>query len=104
MTVAAAAAGAAARGRRQVARDLREAGALSADAALPYAPPSRLAARALERMLRDGVVRETGAGVYWLDEPAYAARLAAFRRRALVLLAAATTIMAAAVLFAISRS
>jgi hypothetical protein len=97
-----AAAAAAARGRRQVLSLLRDAGALSAEQATSIDPASRLGKRALERMVRAGVVHETSPGVYWLDEAALAASI---RRRVALVLAIDLTVIAVAVLiFVFSRA
>jgi hypothetical protein len=43
-------------------------------------------ARALKRLVAAGVIREEGAGRYYLDAPAYAAHMANRRRRILIVL------------------
>ena len=101
MSVAAAAVAASvARARREIAQALRDAGAVSETAATAYQPPSNLRARVLARMIRGGIVHETAFGAVWLDEPAFAARLAAGRRGAII--AVVCVFVAAAVVVAIA--
>jgi membrane protein required for beta-lactamase induction len=42
--------------------------------------------RALTRLVADGVIREEGAGRFYLDAPAYAAHMASRRKRAMIAL------------------
>lgn len=71
----------------RVVRGLRGAGATSPDAAMPVSAGRRIDARALERLLDAGVVRDQGGGSYYLDVEAYRAYRAARLKRVFTLLA-----------------
>jgi alkylation response protein AidB-like acyl-CoA dehydrogenase len=70
----------------RVARALRDAGATGPDTAGPVPDTHPLDERALERLVGAGVVRESGAGRYWLDAEGYRAYRGARRMRALTIL------------------
>ena len=59
------------RQERKLVAQLRDQSALSARAAIRLNPERRLARAALRTLIRHGAVKQTGADLYWLDEPAY---------------------------------
>ena len=61
------------RAERRMIEALRAAGAFSPDRAIPLAPDWNLARLALRGLLRQNAIRQARAGVYYLDEPVYAA-------------------------------
>lgn len=61
------------RAERRMIEALRAAGAFSPDRAIPLAPDRNLARLALRGLLRQNAIRQARAGVYYLDEPVYAA-------------------------------
>jgi hypothetical protein len=88
----------AAKAARSVTRALLAAGADRPETAQPLEDLSFPRRRALQRLLRQGVVREAG-GRYWLDGAAYARWSAARLRRVLsILLVVAVAMVALAVL------
>ncbi len=90
MTAAAAAVAAA---TRRVIRQLQGAGTVSPETAVAFVSTRRLDGRRLQSLLRQGVVVEAGAGLYWIDEAA----LAAWRERMRMRLVIVLLIVAAAV-------
>lgn len=84
--MATAAAAIIARARRRILDHLMVANAVSAEAAIDFEPSTAIQARQLQRMLSAGVVRETGAGKYWVDIPAYSNWANGRRRRIAALL------------------
>jgi len=78
MATAAAAVGVA---MRRVTSHLMSNNAVSADSAVYYVPDRRLQRRMLARLVRRGVVLETGPDLYYLDVPAYDRWRRGLRRR-----------------------
>jgi hypothetical protein len=70
----------------RVARGLRDAGATGPESAAPVPATHPLDGRALERLVSAGVVREAGAGRYWLVAGTYGAYRRERRKRALIVL------------------
>ena len=68
-------AAAALRREREIVAYLREAGAVSAETAKPYARADHFGGAVFDRLVRSGSIRKVEAGV-WLDEAAYAAQCA----------------------------
>lgn len=73
---------------RRVVAHLRRYGAVHPSRAMGFAPARRGHARSLARLRAAGVVQGEP-GAMWLDEPAWGARCARQRRRALALVAIA---------------
>jgi hypothetical protein len=71
----------------RVARELRDAGAMSPERATSISASRPIDGRALERLLGAGAVREAGPGHYWLDLEGYGAYRGERRKRALIVLA-----------------
>ncbi|WP_426050510.1 M20/M25/M40 family metallo-hydrolase [Brevundimonas sp. SL161] len=61
------------RAERRMIEALRAAEAFSPDRAIPLAPDRNLARLALRGLLRQNAIRQARAGLYYLDEPVYAA-------------------------------
>lgn len=89
-------AGLAARARRRIASHFFVHHAISAEDAVAYVPQSPIEKRQFARMQSRGVVREAGAGRYWLDMAAYQAERDA-RRRKLVPIVLLVVLIAAAI-------
>jgi hypothetical protein len=70
---------------REVVDDFRAAGALTPATAQSYAAMGFGATRAVERLHRDAVIRETSPGLYYLDEEVWIAVRRNRRRRAAIL-------------------
>ena len=87
-------AGLVARARRRIAAHFFVHHAVSAEEAVAFVPQSAIETRQFARMQAKGVVREAGAGRYWIDTAAYQAEIDA-RRRLLVPIVAALCIIAA---------
>jgi hypothetical protein len=84
---------------RSVTRALLAAGADRPETAQPLDGLSLPRRRALQRLLRDGVVRQAGDGRYWLDGAAFERwRAARLQRVMWVLLVVAAAMVALAVL------
>jgi hypothetical protein len=70
----------------RVVRGLRNAGATAPGAARSLPATRSIDGRALERLVGAGVVREQGAGRYYLDDAAYRAYRGERRKRVLIVL------------------
>jgi hypothetical protein len=81
---------------RRIARQLREAGAVSPETAIALDAGGHLDRRRLASLLDAGAVREAEPGHYWIDEEAWAAR--GDKRRSLMLIAAIVALIAAVVM------
>lgn len=77
--------------RRRVAEPFLSAGAFSADRAIAVDPQRRLDSRMFDRMARQGILRETADGRWWMDEGA----MRAARTRRVRLMALALALLAA---------
>lgn len=88
-----------ARARRKIASHFFVHHATSAEDAVAYVPQSPVETRQFERMCDKGVIRETGAGRYWIDTAAYQAELDARRRRLIPIVLLLVLIAAAIPLF-----
>ena len=84
------------RARLRIIAQLEEAGAISADRAVAFAPARRLERKALEFLLRRGLVEEPRPGRYFAHSDEAAAWHAAMHRRALFGITAAVAIVSAA--------
>lgn len=84
------------RARRRIAAHFFAHHATSIEDAVAYVPQSGTEERQLERMLAKGVVRDAGAGRYWIDTAAWQADLDA-RGRWLVAIVLVFLLIAAAV-------
>jgi acetylornithine deacetylase/succinyl-diaminopimelate desuccinylase-like protein len=71
------------RAERRMIEALRDAGAFSADRAIPLMPERNLGRLALRGLLRQNAIRQARPGEYFLDEPVYAA-VRTSRRRLLI--------------------
>jgi len=60
-----------AKARRRILDHLMSENAVSAEQAVPYAPPSLVAERQLAKLRRAGVVQATDSGRLWIDIPRY---------------------------------
>jgi hypothetical protein len=69
------------RARRKIAAHFFVHHATSAEDAVAYVPQSHIEQRQFARMQSKSVIREAGAGRYWIDTAAYQAELDARRRR-----------------------
>jgi len=66
---------------RRVTERLLQANAVWPGSGQPLEPLHGVQARALSRLVAEGVIREEGAGRYYLHAPAYAAHMGNRRRR-----------------------
>ena len=82
------------RARRKIAGHFFVHHAVTADEAVPYVPQRLIARREFARMRQRGVIREAGAGRYWIDTAAYHAD--AERRRRIVVPVVIVLVVAAA--------
>jgi hypothetical protein len=73
--------------------------AVSPPDAVPYVPPRGVVHRQFQQMLAKGIVRDAGAGSYWLDQAAYKADLKRRRRIVMPLIVILLLILAAIPLF-----
>lgn len=89
-------AGLVARARRRIASHFFVHHATGPEDAVAYVPQNPVEARQFARLQAKGVVREAGAGHYWLDTGAYQAELDA-RRRKLVPIVLLLVLIAAAI-------
>lgn len=87
------------RARRKIAAHFFVHHATSADDAVAYVPQSHIETRQFEKMQGKGVIREAGAGRYWIDTAAYQAEIDARRRRLVPILLLLVLIAAAIPLF-----
>jgi len=69
------------RARRKIAAHFFVHHAISPDDAVAYVPDHHIVRRQFEKMQAKGVIREAGAGRYWIDIAAYRAEDDARRRR-----------------------
>jgi CTP-dependent riboflavin kinase len=76
-----------ARARRDVISHFMERNAVSSDAAVRWVPERHIQRRMLARLIRRGVLVETGEDTYFLDVPAYDRWKRSLRLRTVVLLA-----------------
>ena len=63
-------AAAVARARREVREHFENAGAFNPESAVVYEPPSHLHERQFELLVGQGILKETGAGRFWIDREA----------------------------------
>jgi hypothetical protein len=87
------------RARRKIASHFFVHHATDADEAVVYVPQSPIEQRQFERMQRKGVIREAGAGRYWIDTAAYQADIDARRRKLVPIILLLILIAAAIPLF-----
>ncbi|NIJ20979.1 hypothetical protein FHS95_002671 [Sphingomonas naasensis] len=87
------------RARRRIASHFFVHHATSAEDAVAYAPQNHIEQRQFEKMQGRGVVREAGAGRYWLDTAAWQAESDARRRRLIPIILLLVLIGAAIPLF-----
>lgn len=92
------------RKEREIVAALRERGALSQKAAATLAPPQGLKRSALRSLIRNGAVKETAGGAYYLDEPAYEAMRSARRVRLGLVLAAVLAALAIATIMTLTKT
>ena len=79
--MATAAAALVARARREIQHHFFSHDAVRPDRAVPFDPGNGMERRQFERMVRRGIIHQTGAGSYWLDVVAYDVDLRARHRR-----------------------
>lgn len=79
--MATAAAAAVAKARRDVVSHFLSQNAVSAENAVPYAPPRRLRRRFVEKFVAAGILHTTPNGSYWIDVPRWHAANRTRRRR-----------------------
>ena len=84
--MATAAAALVARARREIQHHFFSHDAVRPDRAVPFDPGNGIERRQFERMVRRGIIHQTGAGSYWLDVVAYDVDLRARHRRETALL------------------
>ncbi len=82
--------------RRRVLRDFREAGAHSAESAIPFEPRRRLDRRYFDSLVDFGALIEAKPGTYFLDEEMLAEHSRKRRKRALTILGTVLVLGAAA--------
>lgn len=97
----------AARARREVYEHFEKRNAFDPRSAVPYDPPDRLHRRHFEHLIGCGVLRETGAGRYWIDREAEKReeerrRAAAFLIFKVILIAFALSIAGVAIVIALN--
>lgn len=68
--------------------------------AVPYLPQSRIERSQFDRLKERGVIREEGAGRYWVDTDAFVELERARHRKALILVAVAAVVAAGLLTFA----
>jgi acetylornithine deacetylase/succinyl-diaminopimelate desuccinylase-like protein len=86
---------------RRMIEALRAAQAFGPDSAIPLAPERNLGRLALRGLLRQGAIRQAASGLYYLDEPVYAA-VRKSRQRLLIGLAVIAVVFGVALLIATS--
>lgn len=86
--MATAAAALIARARREIQHHFFSNDAVRPDRAVPFEPANQIERRQFDRMVSRGVIREEGAGKYWLDVVAYDVDLRARHRRVKIALLA----------------
>ncbi|CAL1692912.1 Succinyl-diaminopimelate desuccinylase [Brevundimonas subvibrioides] len=86
---------------RRMVEALRAARAFGPDQAIPVVPDRNMGRLALRGLLRQKAVRQTAPGLYWLDEPTYAA-VSKSRRRLAIGVAVVAVIFGAAIAIATS--
>jgi hypothetical protein len=87
------------RARRRIASHFFVHHATGADDAVAYVPGSHIEQRQFEKMQSKGVIREAGAGRYWIDTAAYQAQLDARRRLLVPIIIVLVLLLAAIPLF-----
>ncbi len=87
------------RARRRIAAHFLVHHAIGADDAVPYVPERALERRQFERLRARGVIREAGAGCYWLDRAAYQQDIERTRRMLVPVVIVIALIAAAVPLF-----
>jgi hypothetical protein len=98
--MATAAAAVVAKARRDVLSHFMQANAVDAGSASRFLPARRVQRRLLTRMVRQGILVETGPETYFLDLPAYDDWKRKVRRRIALIAGSAAAIAALAGLFA----
>ncbi|SRR5690348_257863 len=91
--MATAAAALIARARREIQHHFFSNDAVRPDRAVPFEPENRIERRQFDRMVSRGVIREEGAGKYWLDVVAYDVDLRARHRRVKIALLAVIAVL-----------
>jgi hypothetical protein len=84
-----------ARARRDVISHFMERNAVSSDAAVRWVPERHIQRRMLARLIRRGVLVETGEDTYFLDVPIYDRWRRSLRLRTVALLAGVAVVGAA---------
>ena len=87
------------RAERQMIEALRAARAFDPDHAISLAPDRNMGRLALRGLLRQNAIRQPAPGLYWLDEPVYAA-VRESRRRMMVAVAVIAVLVGLAIVFA----
>jgi hypothetical protein len=88
------------RARRRIASHFFVHHAISAEDAVAYVPQSLIEERQFAKMQAKGVVREAGAGRYWIDTAAYQAEIDSRRRLLVPIVIVLCVAIAAALLLA----
>ena len=81
------------RQEKKLIGELRDQSAFSQKAAIRLNPERLLARAALRALIRHGAVKQAGADLYWLDEPAYEEMRANRRRMVFMALAVAAIVI-----------
>jgi len=87
------------RARRKIASHFFVHHATSAEDAVAYVPQSLIEQRQFAKMQGKGVVREAGAGRYWIDTAAYQADIDARRRMVVPIVIVVCLVIAGLILF-----
>lgn len=98
--MATAAAAVVARARRDVISHFMQRNAVNESAAVHWVPDRRIERRMLARLVRRGVLVETGTDAYYLDPPAYDEWRRSLRKRIGIAVGAVAIVGAAAALLA----
>lgn len=97
--MASAAAAVVAKARRDVVSHFMQQNAVNASGAVTWVPERRIKRRALERLVRQGVIVETGKDTFYLDVPAYDRWRRSARKRVAIALAGVAAVGAAVAAF-----
>ena len=90
----------AARARREVREHFEQKGAFDTNGAVGYDPPDSLHRKQFEHLIGRGILRDSGAGRYWIVREAE--RLDEERRRAAAILVLKIALVAAAIAVAVA--
>lgn len=92
------------RARREVTGHFMQLNAVAPCDAVAFVPGTLIVRRQFEKMLRRGVVKQAGQGLYWLDIPAYNADEQSRRNRLVPIVIVVVLILVAVIMFGYTGS